>query len=211
PAMDYGGLAEAAAEKVWRYRRDPDGWRSSRSTREVSVSWRPSEEFAGNLYRGEGILPASPQRVWDCIKPEVGGLRTKWDKTVKDFEVIEAINDNVSVCRTTTSSAWMGAISPREFVDTLFIKQYEDGTMLSAGTNVEHPLCPPRPNIVRGFNYACGCFCIPLPGEPDRTQLLGFFQSDVGGYLPQTVVESFIPTAITGFYSNLTKAVKSLK
>ncbi|NXW92747.1 STAR5 protein, partial [Alopecoenas beccarii] len=211
PAMDYAGLAEAAAEKVWRYRRDPDGWRSSRKTSEVSVSWRPSEEFAGNLYRSEGILPASAQRVWDCIKPEVGGLRTKWDKTVKDFEVIEAVNDNVSVCRTTTSSALMGTISPREFVDVVFIKQYEDGTMLSVGTNVEHPLCPPRQNIVRGFNYACGFFCVPLPGEPDRTQLLGFFQSDVGGYLPQTVVESFIPTTITEFYSNLTKAVKSLK
>lgn len=78
-------------------------------------------------------------------------------------------------------------------------------------TNVEHPLCPPRPNFVRGLNYPCGCFCIPLPGEPDRTQLLSFFQTDLGGYLPQTVVDSFFPASIAGFYSNLTKAVKQLK
>lgn len=33
-----------------------------------------------------------------------------------------------------------------------------------SATNVEHPLCPPQPNFVRGFNYPCGCFCIPVPG-----------------------------------------------
>ncbi|NXO92976.1 STAR5 protein, partial [Certhia brachydactyla] len=178
---------------------------------EVTVSWRPSAEVAGNLYKGEGIVPASPQNVWECIKPVAGGLRTKWDQNVKDFEVIEAITDTVSVCRTTTPSACMRIISPREFVDVVVMKQYEDGTMLSAATNVEHPLCPPQPNFVRGFNYPCGCFCIPVPGEPDRTELLTFFQTDLGGYLPQTVVDSFFPSSISGFYSNLTKAVKALK
>ncbi|NXK46727.1 STAR5 protein, partial [Chauna torquata] len=178
---------------------------------EVAVSWRPSAEFAGNVYRGEGIVPARPEDVWECIKPVAGGLRTKWDQNVKDFEVVEAVSDTVSVCRTTTPSAFMRIISPREFVDVVLMKQCEDGTMLSAATNVEHPLCPPQANFVRGFNYPCGCFCIPLPGEPDRTQLLSFFQTDLGGYLPQTVVDSFFPASIAGFYSNLTKAVKALK
>ncbi|XP_009468528.1 PREDICTED: stAR-related lipid transfer protein 5, partial [Nipponia nippon] len=162
-------------------------------------------------YRGEGIVPASTRDVWECIKPVAGGPRTKWDQNVKDFEVVEAVSDTVSVCRTTTPSAFMRVISPREFVDVVLTKQYEDGTMLSAATNVEHPLCPPQPDFVRGFNYPCGCFCIPLPGEPDRTQLLSFFQTDLGGYLPQTVVDSFFPASIAGFYSNLTKAVKALK
>ncbi|XP_066415019.1 stAR-related lipid transfer protein 5 [Molothrus aeneus] len=209
--MDCAERAEAAAEQLRLYRRDPDGWRGCRSTGEVAVSWRPSAEFAGNLYKGEGIVPASPQNVWECIKPVAGGLRTKWDQNVKDFEVIEAVSDTVSICRTTTPSACMRIISPREFVDVVVMKQYEDGTMLSAATNVEHPLCPPQPNLVRGFNYPCGCFCIPVPGEPDRTELLTFFQTDLGGYLPQTVVDSFFPSSISGFYSNLTKAVKALK
>ncbi|XP_010191198.1 PREDICTED: stAR-related lipid transfer protein 5 [Mesitornis unicolor] len=209
--MDYVGLAESAAEKMRLYRQDPSGWRVCQSTGEVSVSWRPSAEFAGNVYRAEGVVPADPQEVWECIKPVAGGRRTKWDKTVKDFEVVEAISDTVSVCRTTTPSAFVKIISPREFVDVVLIEQCEDGTMLSAATNVEHPLCPPQPNFVRGFNYPCGCFCIPIPGEPDRTQLLSFFQTDLGGYLPQTMVDSFFPASIAGFYSNLTKAVKAFK
>ncbi|NXG51803.1 STAR5 protein, partial [Psilopogon haemacephalus] len=178
---------------------------------QVAVSWRPSAEFAGNLYRGEGTLPASPQDVWECIKPVAGGCRTKWDQNVKAFEVIEAVSDAASVCRTTTPSAFMRIISPREFVDVVLMKQYEDGTMLSAATNVEHPQCPPQPNLVRGFNYPCGCFCVPSPGEPERTQLLTFFQTDLGGYLPQSVVDSFFPANIITFYSNLTKALKTLK
>ncbi|NXU52680.1 STAR5 protein, partial [Turnix velox] len=211
PAMDYAGVAVAAAEKMELYRGDSDGWRNCRSTGQVSVSWKPSAEFAGNAYRGDAILSASPRDVWECIKPVAGGLRTKWDQSVKNFEVIETISDNITVCRTTTPSAFMKMISPREFVDVVLIKQYDDGTMLSAATNVEHPLCPPQPNFVRGFNYPCGCFCIPLAGEPDKTQLLSFFQTDLGGYFPQTVVESFFPASIAAFYTNLTKALKTLK
>ncbi|NXX23814.1 STAR5 protein, partial [Podargus strigoides] len=111
--------AEAAAEKMGLYRRDPGGWRGCRRTvsgrgeaeeglrgwpgeaaerfpspqNEVSVSCRPSAEFAGNVYRGEGIVPASPRDVWECIKPVAGGLRTKWDQNVKDFEVVEVVSD----------------------------------------------------------------------------------------------------------------------
>uniref|UniRef100_A0A674K220 StAR related lipid transfer domain containing 5 n=2 Tax=Terrapene triunguis TaxID=2587831 RepID=A0A674K220_9SAUR len=105
----------------------------------------------------------------------------------------------------------MKIISPRDFVDVVLIKQYEDGTIASAATNVEHALCPPQPRYVRGFNYPCGCFCIPVPGEPGKTQVLAFFQTDLGGYLPQTVVDSFFPSSMAGFYSNLTKAVKTVK
>ncbi|XP_032050592.1 stAR-related lipid transfer protein 5 isoform X2 [Aythya fuligula] len=131
--MDYAGLAEAAAAKIGQYRQDPGGWRGCRSTSEVVVSWRPSAEFSGNVYRAEGTVAARPEDVWECIKPVAGGLRTKWDQNVKDFEVVEAVSDAVSVCRTTTPSAFMRIISPREFVDVVLMKQYEDGTMLSAG------------------------------------------------------------------------------
>lgn len=44
-------------------------------------------------YKGDGIVSASPEAVWECLKPEAGGLRTKWDQNVKDFELIETISD----------------------------------------------------------------------------------------------------------------------
>jgi hypothetical protein len=50
----------------------------------------------------------------------------------------------------------------------------------------------------------CSCF----PREPNKTNLVTFFQTDLSGYLPQTVVDSFFPRSMAGFYTNLQKAVK---
>uniref|UniRef100_A0A8C0GE13 StAR related lipid transfer domain containing 5 n=1 Tax=Chelonoidis abingdonii TaxID=106734 RepID=A0A8C0GE13_CHEAB len=159
PAMAYEERVRSLADTVQLYRQDASGWRSCKRTNEVSIYWRPSTEFSGNI--GDVCVP---EAVWKCLKPEAGGLRTKWDQNVKDFELIETISDTISICRTITPSAFMKIISPRDFVDVVLIKQYEDGTIASAATNVEHALCPPQPTYVRGFNYPCGCFCIPIPG-----------------------------------------------
>lgn len=48
PAMDYAGLAEAAAAKIGQYRQDPSGWRGCRST----VS--PGRDVRGGIGAGKG-------------------------------------------------------------------------------------------------------------------------------------------------------------
>ncbi|XP_014683259.1 stAR-related lipid transfer protein 5 isoform X2 [Equus asinus] len=203
-------MGEAVAEKVLRYRRDRSGWKICQEGNGVSVSWRPSVEFPGNLYRGEGIVNGPPEKVWDCIKPLAGSLREQWDENVSHFEVIQSITNTLCVTRTATPSAAMKLISPRDFVDVALVKKYEDGTISSNATNVEHPSCPPKPGYVRGFNHPCGCFCEPVPGEPDKTNLVTFFQTDLSGYLPRSVVDSFFPRSMAGFYANLQKAVTKL-
>lgn len=47
--------------------------------------------------------------------------------------------------------------------------------------------------------------------EPNKTQVFSFFQTDLGGFLPRSVVDSFFPSSMAEFYGNLAKAVKSLK
>ncbi|XP_068847491.1 stAR-related lipid transfer protein 5 isoform X1 [Capricornis sumatraensis] len=201
-------VSEAVAEKMLQYRRDKSGWKICREGNGVSVSWRPSVEFPGNLYKGEGIVNGTPEQVWDCVKPLAGTLRAQWDENVNSFEIIESLTDTLLFSRTTTPSAIMKLISPRDFVDLVLVRTYEDGTISSNAANVEHPSCPPNPGYVRGFNYPCGCFCEPLPGEPNKTSLVTFFQTDLSGYLPQGVVDSFFPRSMAGFYANLEKAVK---
>ncbi|XP_075414180.1 stAR-related lipid transfer protein 5 [Tenrec ecaudatus] len=200
-------ISEAVAEKLLQYRRDTSGWKICREGNGVSVSWRPSVEFPGNLYRGEGVVRGTLAKVWDCLKPVSGGLREKWDENVHSFEIIENITDTLFVSRTSTPSAAMKIISPRDFVDLVLIKKYEDGVISTNATNIEHPSCPLQPGYVRGFNHPCGCFCEPLPGEPDKTHVVTFFHTDLSGYLPQKVVESFFPRSMAGFYTNLQKAV----
>ncbi|KAF0876176.1 stAR-related lipid transfer protein 5 isoform X1 [Crocuta crocuta] len=203
-------VSEAVAEKMLQYRRDKSGWKICREGNGVSVSWRPSTEFPGNLYRGEGVVNGTPEKVWGCVKPLAGTLRDKWDENVSSFEIIESITDTLCVSRTTTPSAAMKLISPRDFVDLVLVRKYEDGTVTSNAVNVEHPSCPPQPGYVRGFNHPCGCFCEPVPGEPGKTSLVTFFQTDLSGYLPRSVVDSFFPRSMAGFYANLEKAVKTL-
>ncbi|GAB1292292.1 StAR-related lipid transfer protein 5 [Apodemus speciosus] len=153
--------SEAVAEKVLRYRRDASGWKKCRE----------------GEYRGEGILCGTPEEVWDCIKPVAGGLREKWDDNVSHFEIVQSITDTLCVSRTSTPSAAMKLISPRDFVDLVLVKKYEDGTISSNA-------------------------------EPEKTNLVTFFQTDLNGYLPQSVVDSFFPRSMAEFYPNLQKAVR---
>ncbi|XP_057576883.1 stAR-related lipid transfer protein 5 isoform X2 [Hippopotamus amphibius kiboko] len=127
-------ISEAVAEKMLQYRRDKSGWKICREGEGVSISCRPSVEFPGNLYRGEGIVNGTPAQVWDCVKPLAGTLRDKWDENVNSFEIIESITDTLCVSRTATPSAVMKLISPRDFVDLVLVKTYEDGTISSNGS-----------------------------------------------------------------------------
>uniref|UniRef100_A0A8C6VKU4 StAR related lipid transfer domain containing 5 n=1 Tax=Naja naja TaxID=35670 RepID=A0A8C6VKU4_NAJNA len=161
-------------------------------------------------YRAEGILAAKSDDVLKCMMPETGGLREKWDDNVSKLVVVESINNNVCVLRTTTPSVLMNMISPREFLDVVLVQQNEDGSKMTVATNVEHPLSPPQPNYVRGLNFPCGCFLVPVPGDPNKTHLLSFFQTDLGGSIPQKIIESFFPRSITAFYGNLANAVVTL-
>lgn len=55
------------------------------------------------------------------------------------------------------------------------------------------------------------CFFHSISSEPNKTQVFSFFQTDLGGLLPRSVVDSFFPSSMAEFYTNLAKAVKSLK
>lgn len=155
-------------------------------------------------------MKAPWEKVWDCLKPLAGSLREKWDENVTSFEIVESITDTLSVSRTATPSAAMKLISPRDFVDLVLVRAYEDGSISSNATHTEHPSCPTRPGYVRGFNHPCGCFCEPLPGEPSTTRVVAFFQTDLSGYLPQSVVEAFFPRSMATFFTNLRRASTSL-
>lgn len=207
--MTHRERAQFAAERLLSLTTDASGWKLCKKTNEVVVSWRPSSEFPGNVYKGEAVVNAGLMKVWECLKPIPNGLRVKWDSNVKKFELLEQISEDVSVCRTVTPSAAMGIISPRDFVDVIEVKTYEDGTISSNATNVLHSSCPPQPGFVRGFNHPCGCVCAPL--SEDKTQVFTVFQTDLSGFLPRSVVESFFPSSMTDFYCNLNRAVKNLR
>lgn len=59
-------------------------------------------------------------------------------------------------------------------------------------------------SVVHVKPHGCCCFL----REPNKTKLVTFFQTDLSGYLPQSVVDSFFPRSMAEFYPNLQKAVR---
>lgn len=49
------------------------------------------------------------------------------------FSLSPIFAQDISVCRTVTPSAAMGIIAPRDFVDVILVKRYEDGIITSNG------------------------------------------------------------------------------
>lgn len=52
---------------------------------------------------------------------------------VQSFPSFPILVQEISICRTVTPSAAMGIIAPRDFVDVILVKKYEDGTISSNG------------------------------------------------------------------------------
>ncbi|RXM92406.1 StAR-related lipid transfer protein 5 [Acipenser ruthenus] len=129
--MDYRHIANTVADNLLNYSKDESGWKMCKKTNAILACFPLSPLHP--RYKGEGIINGSPEKVWTCLKPVPDGLRVKWDNNVKKFELIQSIDDEVSVCRTVTPSAAMGIISPRDFVDVVLVKRYEDGTITSNG------------------------------------------------------------------------------
>lgn len=58
-----------------------------------------------------------------------------FDLVVEYISLFPTLVQDTSICRTVTPSAAMGIIAPRDFVDVILVKKYEDGTISSNGAS----------------------------------------------------------------------------
>ncbi|XP_022100820.1 stAR-related lipid transfer protein 5-like isoform X2 [Acanthaster planci] len=207
--MDYTDEAERMAQRVYELYSDSD-WKVAKTSKDIRILYKKSAEFDGYVYRAECTLDASPERILKYILPTPKGLRGKWDKNVKESEVIEHINKDLIVARSATHSAAMGLISSRDFLDLIYVKRYPTNNMVCTHSkSIKRKDCPPRDGFVRGTNYHGGTFCVPVDGESNRTRVVNMVQSDLGGMLPQTLVDSALPSNLVDFFVDLDNALKS--
>ncbi|MGH0169533.1 UNVERIFIED_CONTAM: hypothetical protein FKN15_005502 [Acipenser sinensis] len=90
--MDYLQIADKVAQKIWSYNQDDSGWKLAKNSKNVTVSWKPSNEYAGNLYHGEGIIEDTPEKIIPFMYlPE---YRNKWDTAVKSYTFLERIDQD---------------------------------------------------------------------------------------------------------------------
>ncbi|EGD80382.1 hypothetical protein PTSG_10634 [Salpingoeca rosetta] len=135
-------------------------------------------------------------------------VRKTWEDTLtkesrSDVVVLERDNQTVQVIRTLSNAALGGLISPREFIDLAWTEVQDDGSILHFAQSIDHPDFPHTKGFVRGVNFPCGMLYEPVPasndddddnggdGEGDkhtRTKLTYIIHSDVGGWLPASLV-----------------------
>ncbi|CAJ0926957.1 unnamed protein product [Ranitomeya imitator] len=62
------------------------------SFKNITVSWKPSNDYSGNIYRGETIIEESPEKLIPFMY--LAKYRSKWDKTLKSYTIVEEIDEN---------------------------------------------------------------------------------------------------------------------
>ncbi|XP_028658401.1 stAR-related lipid transfer protein 6-like isoform X2 [Erpetoichthys calabaricus] len=205
--MDFLEIAENVSHKIWSYNQDSSGWNLAKGSRNVTVCWKPSTEFGGNLYRGEGIIEDIPEKIIPFMYlPE---YRMKWDKALKSYSILERLDEDTVICHTVTHSYGMGLISSRDFVDLVKIKKYEGGIITTNSRSIDYQACLPSPSCVRGYNNPCGYVCSSLPQSPGHSRLTIFIQPDLGGMLPRSLVESALPNNIINLINDAQAGLKS--
>ncbi|XP_010001071.1 PREDICTED: stAR-related lipid transfer protein 6 [Chaetura pelagica] len=206
--MDYKRMAEEVSGKIFSYSQDTSGWRVIKVSKNVTVSSKPSKEYAGNIYRGEGIIQEVPSKIIPFMYlPE---HRRKWDKALQSYKLLERIDQDTGIYHSVTHSYGMGLVSARDFVDLLHVKPYPGDVLTTNSVSVEHSSCPPTPSCVRGYNNPCGYVCSPLPENPEHSKLVVFIQPELGGMLPCSVVESVLPATLINLITATKAGLKSL-
>lgn len=67
-----------------------------------------------------------------------------------------------------------------------------------------------RPEFVRGYNYPCGWFCVPLKDSRNQSLLTGYIQTDLRGMIPQSAVDTAMASTLINFYGDLRKILKNV-
>lgn len=205
--MEWTKKAQEILEKIRGYRNDTDGWKLAKKTNDVNVWEKVSPHWTGMLYRVEGEINADPELVFSFVDPSPSGPRSKWDKAIKELQTVEKVDSNISIVRTITHSAFGGLISARDFTD-LVVNEKTNEYLATNAEGIQHNECVPQTEFVRGRNYPCAIICYRVPGESNKTKVVSYIQTDLGGMLPKSLVENALPSNQVDFFSALRKALQ---
>ncbi|XP_033121502.1 stAR-related lipid transfer protein 5-like [Anneissia japonica] len=194
-----------AAERLLGIYKDSESWRETKKTEDIIVYGKQSTEFGGHIYKAELVVDGAQDVAMKTWLPHPLGTRMEWDSFLELCEIIKDFGDDTMIMRTVSKSIAMGLISKREFCDIVKISHYTDLQAISSSCySIEYPDCPIQSSYVRGKNYACGAFFRAVSGEENKCEMTYIVQSDIGGMLPRTLVDSAVP-------NNMVKMMQTFK
>lgn len=202
---DYQKIVQETREAVLSYATQE--WPVVKSSGGVEVSTHQFPDVPVKLFKAVGIIDASPATTLEYIIPGPTRVRPKWDKSVKTWQILKEVNENTMVLYSTSYSAALGLISPRDYVDLVTVERDSEGTYFTYATGIDYPH-PEDPSLVRGWNYPSGIVCFPVEGDLNKTKMMYVIQTDLKGKIPHYLIDSTLPSVQVSFYGNCRKAIK---
>ncbi|XP_053156333.1 stAR-related lipid transfer protein 6 [Hemicordylus capensis] len=206
---DYKELANEVANKILMYLRDTTRWKGIRKDKNVTVSAKPSSDFAGLIYRVEAVLDMPAAKVFPLVY--VPEYRCMWDKGLQSYEVIDRIDKDTFIVHSITHSFGLGMISPRDFVIIVHIRRYGGDFFTTNSCSVYHPNYPPTSHYVRGNSFPCGYACYPMQGNPSQCIFTALLQVDLRGTLHPSVVNSVMPINLVNLITDVKTGLRTIK
>ncbi|XP_077996514.1 stAR-related lipid transfer protein 5-like [Glandiceps talaboti] len=202
---DYKAIGTSCLAKVIEYE-SKDDWKLYKSSKDVNVYTRPSPDFNGTLHKTVYDVDAPPEKCLDLVLDLE--KHAKFDSAIKEMKLIETVEEDVIIMRTTSPSMMAGLISPRDFIDILGVDRQEGNNLIIAYyCSAEHQNYPQQKGFVRGTNYPSAIFLRAADGNPNKTQAVNIVQFE-GHLSPKSLVEKFIPGLQITFVDDIRKGVK---
>ncbi|XP_006824344.2 stAR-related lipid transfer protein 6-like [Saccoglossus kowalevskii] len=134
----------------------------------------------------------------------------KWNSSIESISVIEQINEDMKVIYSVTPSHLGGLVSHRDFCDLVGVRHFQEKDVhVIYDVSVDHPECPPVKKYVRARNYPSGHLLYKVDGDPNKTRIVDFIQSEMH-LSPKALIDRLIPFLIPAYLKDLSNGVKEL-
>jgi len=162
---------------------EEDKWKPIKEANGVKVHSRPSEGSSLNISRGVVKVKAPLQKCLDlAMDPD---RRTTWDNVCKESRKISEPGENRVLVYMQSQAKWPAAA--RDFIIDMYVKKYEDGSVVAYGKSPEKDDVPQVKNIVRGKCMNSGYIFVPNADDTETTVTF-VMQLDLCGSIPNFLV-----------------------
>lgn len=177
---------------------------------EVSYMQLPSEwKLDGKVMKITGIIDVPASILIDLLFDGIEEFPL-WNKLVTESMKLQNIDENTDIVYQTTSSYGGGLITARDFVILRHRKKY-DNYYMTSGISVPTALVQIRPNITRGEN-GISCFATEeLSDEEAKCRFTWILNTNLKGWIPQTVVDRAMSNSLIDFITYLRKHLDDMQ
>jgi len=174
---------DKAVEDFRTFCGEEDKWTLAKEANGVKVHMRTVEGSSLSVARGIVQVKAPIQKCFDLAMD--ASKRTSWDKVTKESHKIRDTEDGHSIFYMQSVSKWPA--SARDFIIDLYIKRFDDGSIIAYGKSPETEEEPPKKDVVRGKCISSGYMFVPN-ADDTLTTITFVMQLDMCGWIPAGIV-----------------------